>query len=304
MKKLFFTVVLLAAGSAMSFAQKAVVYCDDFKFRSDIGLAAATQLRSLVLSSVSETGRVNIIDGADEQMLQDEALRRAKEEAMSDATARTTLMKQLGADYILSGVFTQLVFEQKQYSDGSVYYDASGSYSLKVTKSEDGTLLASKDFALGGLMAASTGATKDEAYATVLKVVGKQVRDFVDDNFKLRAVIIGEDYEVKKNSITKCYATIGSDHGVSKGQALDVAVIKVVAGRETEKVIGELKVEEVVAGDLSLCKVSKGGAEIFKAMKEYLDIKATDPDHARELVVITKKKKTSVGEGVGTFFGF
>ena len=43
---------------------------------------------------------------------------------------------------------------------------------------------------------------------------------------------------------------------------------KEVAGRKVNKLIGEVKVEAVEAGDLSLCKVTKGGKEINAAINE------------------------------------
>ena len=40
-----------------------------------------------------------------------------------------------------------------------------------------------------------------------------------------------------------------------------------IAGKEAEINVGNLKVDEVVAGDLSDCSVTKGGKEIMTAFK-------------------------------------
>jgi hypothetical protein len=45
-----------------------------------------------------------------------------------------------------------------------------------------------------------------------------------------------------------------------------------------------------MAGDLSQCKVTKGGDVILTKMKEYLDIKDTAPENAIPLKVKTMKQ--------------
>ena len=165
-------------------------------------------------------------------------------------------------------------------------------------------VVATKDFKLTGMLSGG-GDTPDEAITDALKQVKNQMKNFVDENFKLKAVILGEGFEVKKiKEMVSCLITMGSDHGVDKGQRLDVSVINIIAGRETNKVIGQITIQEVLAGDLSQCKVTKGGEEILKAMNDYLKIKEEDPANAKELQVVTKKQsglKNLLNQGASVF---
>ena len=74
--------------------------------------------------------------------------------------------------------------------------------------------------------------------------------------------------EAKKDEAKKVYIDLGSDLGITKGQKFDVREEREIAGRKINKVIGELKVESVEAGDISLCKVTKNGKAIQAAFNE------------------------------------
>ena len=70
---------------------------------------------------------------------------------------------------------------------------------------------------------------------------------------------------------------------------LDVFEVKLIAGREAKTEIGSLRVEEVVAGDLSMCVVIKGGKEIMAAFRK-----------GSEMRVLTKKDNAlkNLGQGL------
>ena len=57
-----------------------------------------------------------------------------------------------------------------------------------------------------------------------------------------------------------------------------VYVLGNVAGRETKKEIGRLKVNEVLGEDISLCKVQKGGKDIKAALDEGKQVVAISTD--------------------------
>ena len=62
-------------------------------------------------------------------------------------------------------------------------------------------------------------------------------------------------------------------------------------GRVSWVEIGELVIENVLAGDLSLCKVKRGAKEIYAALEEVISIKETDPNNAHDLIVESKQFK-------------
>lgn len=83
--------------------------------------------------------------------------------------------------------------------------------------------------------------------------------------FPLVAHIV-ERGEAKKDKQKDVYIDLGDIHGVVKGMHFDVFEINTIAGRETRKKIGRLKVEEVMGDDISRCKVDKGSKEIKTAL--------------------------------------
>ena len=77
------------------------------------------------------------------------------------------------------------------------------------------------------------------------------------------------DYEVKKDKLVKCYIDLGSDHGVKKGDYFSILTPSVRAGRTTYSEVGRVRVEEVVDGTMSQCKVVQGDKKIFTAMDAF-----------------------------------
>lgn len=286
--------VAIAATSFSTMAQKPTAILEYFTYASSVGEAVCEQVRNSVMGSINDVNRVVLKDASAESALQLESSRRTSESALGSSD-RLSQMVSSGNEYIIGGHVASCSVTSSKSSDGSISYSASLAYSLKLIKAADGSVVASKDFTYDGFKS-GIGGTEKEAIAAVLKNTRTSMEQFVNENFKLKAVVVASDYETKKNEMTTCYVTLGSDSGIEKGQMLDVAVIKMVVNRESEKVIGSLKVIEVVAGDLAKCKVEKGGEEILKEMKAYESMLTDDPSHARELIVITRGKK-----GMGKF---
>ncbi len=286
--------VAIAATSFSTMAQKPTAILEYFTCANSVEETLCEQVRNSVMGSINKVNRVVLKDASAESSLQLEASRRTSESALGSSD-RMAQMVSTGNEYIIGGHVASCAVTSSKSNDGSISYSASLTYSLKVIKTADGSVVASKDFTYDGLKG-GIGSTKDEAIAAVLKNTRTSMEQFINENFKLKATVVDSDFETKKNEMTTCYVTLGSDAGIEKGQMLDVAVITMVANRETEKVIGSLKVTEVVAGDLAKCKVEKGGEEILKSMKEYQTMLTDDPSHARELIVITRGKK-----GMGKF---
>lgn len=298
MRKKFFLSTIFAISCFMSaMAQKPVLYVEYFSYNSSISAATVEQIRSSVMTYINETHRVDLIDVASVPSLQVEAARRQSEASLGDETARIGEMKQAGATHILQGYVSQLSTERRttEGSNPTTYYKAVVAYTLKVIDAETGKLLTTKDIILGrGFGDMANGSSPDEAVTAVLKSNRKKVGEFIDENFKLKAVVLGEEFTVKGDEIETCVITLGSDNGIEKGQPAEVFVVRMVAGRESQKLIGSLKVTEVLAGDLSQCKVIKGGKEMKTAMDEYLKVLAEDSGNARPLTVTTKTKKRAI----------
>lgn len=294
----------LAMCVLMTNAQKPVVYAGSFTYADNIEVSSVLEVRSAIVSGIIDTQRFDLIDADSKDQLNTEAERRSSEEAMADKAARAGAMQEKAAQYILYGYIAQCEGIASD-TEGGFKYSGEVKFTVKVVQTSDKKVVASKDFNLSGFKSGG-GDTPQAAISDALRHVKNDMKNFVDENFKLKAVVLGEGFETKRDKMQTCLITLGSDHGVEKGQRLDVSVVEIIAGREVNKVIGQITIEQVMAGDLSKCKVSKNGEEILKAMNDYLSLKDQDPENAKELQVETKKQSgmSNLLKQGGAAFGF
>ena len=265
MKKVLLTMIF-ASVCAFASAQKSVVIIDYFTNSSSVSKSDADMLRAKVIDGINAINRVNLIDVESESTLTLEASRRNSEMALEDKTARAGVMKTLGAHYAIYGSVNKMDADYKTSDSGS-YYVGNIAYSLTVINLENGTVVGTKSFTYTGLTG-NTGSTKNEAVISTLNRVKQSMDNFVNEYFKLNGTIVEMKEANKKGDQAKSlYISLGSDSGMSKGQLLEVFEVKMIAGKEAELSVGNLKVEEVVASDLAECTVTKGGKEIMTAFR-------------------------------------
>ena len=280
MKNVFLTAVAVLM-SVCVYAQKPVVVVDYFSYPSSVKDGYASALRSSVIAGINSVNRVNLVDAESEAALELEALRRNREMAMEDQTARIGAMKTIGADYIITGVISNISADYNRPDDGKPYYNGNVLYALTVMNVSDGTVVGTKNFVYSKLTG-NTGSTAEEAIISTFSRVKQSMDNFVNEYFKLKGVVVEMNEASKKGDQAKsCYISLGSDHGIVKGQLLDVFEVKAIAGREALSEIGSLRVSEVVAGDLALAVVTKGGKEIMAAFKKGSELRVeTKKDNA------------------------
>ncbi|MGM9735649.1 MAG: hypothetical protein ACI3ZL_04485 [Candidatus Cryptobacteroides sp.] len=267
MKKLVFAILFIFSSVLLS-AQKQVVVIDYFKYASGVSASNATALRSSVIAGINAMNRVHLIDVDTESSLQMEVGRRNSELAMEDKTARAGAMKTLGANYLITGVVSRMDATYKTNDDGSSYYNGNIIYALTVINVENGTIVGTENYTYSGL-SGNTGSTASDAVISTMNRVKQSMDNFVNEYFKLDGKVVEMNEASKKGDQAKSlYISLGSEAGIDKDQVLEVFEVKMIAGREAESNIGEIKVEEVVASDLSMCKVTKGGKEIMAAFQK------------------------------------
>ena len=288
----------------MANAQKPVMYAGSFTYADNVEVSNVLEVRSAIVSGIIDTQRFDLIDADSKDQLNTEAERRSSEEAMADKAARAGAMQEKAAQYILYGYIAQCEGIASD-TEGGFNYSGEVKFTVKVVQTSDKKVVASKDFNLSGFKSGG-GDTPQAAISDALRHVKNDMKNFVDENFKLKAVVLGEGFETKRDKMQTCLITLGSDHGVEKGQRLDVSVVEIIAGREVNKVIGQITIEQVMAGDLSKCKVSRNGEEILKAMNDYLSLKDQDPENAKELQVETRRQSgmSNLLRQGGAAFGF
>lgn len=248
---------------------KPSVFVDYFYHPSNVPESWIEALRNKVLEGLQETQRVIITDVDSEAALKLEKSRREEGELSAGGDAnRLSTMSKLGANYLIQGVVTSFSTEYKKSSSGdSHWYTASVNYTIKVINPKDGTTIASENFKHGNTITEmSTGNTEDEAAVDITKFARKDMRELVNEAFKLNGTII-EINESKGDEAKQVYISLGSSHGVTPKGSFKVFVLRTVAGRASRKEIGELKVNAIEGEDLTLCDVKKGGKEIKEAME-------------------------------------
>ena len=290
MKKilLFLAMALCSIGV---FAKKQVVYVEYFSYSAEIGDVRTEQVRNAVISALASYQHIQVVDVASQSSLAKEKSRRSDEDALEDETARIGKMKKLGANFLVQGYVSTLdIIEKVEYNkkgEAKTTYNAVMSYSIKVIDCENGTLLSTDMCTYDCKNCKNT----EECVQKMLKKTPKSVKEVVTKNFKLCSIILDSDYEANKGKLVKCYINLGEDDGVVPGTifAVKKAIIKV--GRVSWVEVGEIEVINIVAGDLALCKVKKGSADIYTALEEIISIKETDPNNAHDLIVESKSFK-------------
>lgn len=263
--------------------RKPVVVVNYFNKSSEIKSGDCELARNAVLSSLSNYPRLRVIDVETEASIDQETKRRLKEEALADELARSGQMKQLGADYILEGFVSKLVTQRKTDSEGKVSYKGEMAYTIKVVSTENGTVAFSNNYT------ASSGSCDTEAEAKTKALKDAAVTcEMIEAVFPLNGTLVDQDYTEKKGKMKTCYVTLGSIHGVVEGVFLDVRKSKNIASRTVYEEVGVLKVEKVLADDLSECSVVSNGKEILEATKEYTKMKTINEEAAKPLLVSSR----------------
>lgn len=277
---LFFALCISAQESKY---RKPVVMVNYFQKSSEVRTGDSELTRNAILASLSHYPRLRVVDVATEASIDEETKRRLKEAALADELARSGQMKQLGADYILEGHVSKLATERKTDSEGKASYKGVVTYTLKVVSTVDGTVAFSNNYT------SSSTSCDTEAEARTKAMNGAKVTcEMIEAVFPLNGTLIDVDYTEKKGKMKTCYVSLGSLHGVSEGMFLDVKSVTNIAGRAVYEEVGVLKIEKVLAEDLSECSVVSKGKEILEATKEYTKQKTINEAEAKPLQVSSR----------------
>ena len=256
--------------------EKPVVFVDYFDAPSNANKALIETLRGKVIEGIQETQRLQVIDVASHAELKDEAERRKSESAMGDITARTSEMRTLGADYIITGTIATMTATEQRDSDNKLYYKGSIHWTIKVIDAATGTLKTTQTFD-HSRFTGSRGDTRDEAIAKTCDYAKNSMDNFVNETFPIEGLILKVE-TVKKDKAQTVYIDLGNAQGVTDGQRFNVFLETDIAGEIGRTEIGALSAKEVVSAQRTLCKVTKGGKEIQEAFQK-----------GQKLIVISRK---------------
>lgn len=272
MRKIFSLVALMMLCVISAFAQdndqnaKKGVCVDEFTFNSSIGTNWVTNLRNNVMEGILKTGRVQVIDIT------------TLKDLPTEEQDRLAKIKELGVDVLLQGHYNSLDCQAKT-KDGKTHYETASDFNLTLKNVETGEVISTQNFKNTWY----SGETSQESITSALKEAIDDMRKFIDNNFKMEAIIKALDQVHPKKGARTVYITVGSDAGVQVGGGLlDTALnagasgasifdvfqeVKIVDQIATKQ-IGTLKAKEVMGANLTLCTVTKGGVEIQKAFEQ------------------------------------
>ena len=149
----------------------------------------------------------------------------------------------------------------REYTETKTYYGAITSVALTFKNLQTGELTTST--ISGRCSEYSLAGSADEAIRTALGELAENIYEYYNEVYPVRANIIERGTE-KKDKTKELYIDVGSRF-VGEDVHFEVYVVGQIAGRETRKQIGRIRIRETLGSDISLCKVQKGGKEIKAA---------------------------------------
>ena len=245
------------------------VLVESFANKSNVRDVACNNLRQEIISGLIATDRLTVVEA---ETLSD---------LPKDKNDRLIYLNEAGISYYIEGTLNSVDTKKKtRESNGktSSQYEATINYTLAIIDTESGITKTSNTYKDSYLIAD----TEDEAILKAIEYAKKRMKRFVDDNFKVEAIIKALD-EVDKKGVKSCYINVGSNAGITKGQIFEVFSKVEIAGEMIDKKVGEIKVEEVLSGTLTKCSVKSGGVEI----KTCFDNKVV-------MNVVTRAKKENI----------
>jgi hypothetical protein len=149
----------------------------------------------------------------------------------------------------------------REYTESKTYYGAVVTVAITFKNLQSGEITTST--ISGRCSEYSLAKSADEAIRTALGELAENIYEYYNEVYPIRANIIERGTE-KKDKTKELYIDVGSRF-IGEDVHFEVFVVGQVAGRETRKQIGRIRVRETLGSDISLCKVQKGGKEIKAA---------------------------------------
>ena len=235
--------VFTAALVAMNlYAQKTTVAVGEVAGGSNVNNNRVETLRSLIISGLSASPRLNVLD--------------VKNLGMTTSAVKLEELQKYNVEVLVTAKINSMS-GSSEYKDGKYNYKAEMLYVITLTDTSTGQVIGTKEKHHYG----SSTENSESAFASTFTLI--------DEDMK-RLVTIDQSHP--KKGAQAVYVELGSDLGLKAGDRFDVYKIVEVAGQQISKLIGAGKVKEISSGALSLCQISKGGVEIQEAINSGLTV--------------------------------
>lgn len=236
-------------------------------------------VRNAVMTTLTNSNRMILIDAESETVANNEDIRRTADNvtAGSDMVAdRLGAVVRLGAQCYLR-IMADDISHTTERVGQTTSANCKITLTVKAIDPSESKVLATQQMTFSG---SNSKNIKEEAFKEALESItykGSIIKQnpllqFVENQFPIVGQIL-EIPDVKKDKAVTVYINAGSENGVIKGTKFEVFKEKKVGTRIASVMIGELSASDVQGGDLTLCKVTKGGDVIFTEFNDGTTLK-------------------------------
>lgn len=175
------------------------------------------------------------------------------------------------ADYIFQCTIDSISFYPLKQTDGSNKYNAEVWMSTSVSDAETNKVEFEQKVVAYSSLVLTSYSDEKQAALSALSWIPEKIERNVWKAFAVKGQILSIE-EVKKEKAAVVSVSVGEQNGAAKKQSFDVylpdsKLIDENGIQKPNKPIGKVKVEDL-GDEISVCKVDKGGEEIYKAFQE------------------------------------
>ena len=204
----------------------------------------ADAVRASIITALGEVRRFRVSDGT-----------------QADPTERTA--------FLADGVINYISVTAEQRSQGEKgrripEYFAQVGVTLNLKDPDTGTLLNSQVFEVNR-NSWTWWRSPDSAIRKALEILRTKITKYFNSAYPYTARVLERGPE-RNGRLQQLYIDLGASHGLQRGAQFAVYAFGDIAGKETRREIGRLKVTRVEGDEVSLCKVISGGQEIKAAL--------------------------------------
>lgn len=277
---LIFPLLMVAQEMETTFPKTLVGF---FSYPESVDSELVKLVRKGYVNSVASHSRIECYDLAKEANIS--AVRLLVNKSNNDKQTISEVVAQVNADFLIEGKVTDLQVVSA-IEEGKNVYAGTVSYTINVYDIKNNTIAhsESKEYNTGKYD------KKDAAVKLLVDLVELTCETAVVVA-PLKGSVLDMDYFVKDDKMETCYINLGGANGVHEGDYFEVKKVRSIAGRTVYSTLGRIRVEEVVDGHRSLCKVRSKGKEIYTAMKDYLKMKTAGAENVEAPVVFLVCKK-------------
>lgn len=260
------------SASAQGDPVKRTVIIEPFTNAASVTKTERDNVRSAVISGLSEINRFHIVDALTDARLKTLFEDRNYEEVVTESnwqTESTAAYQAINADRLLKGQVDLVQYNLKYNDEGEPIYYCTLNYTLQLFDITNGTLIGSKSYKYDEL---SVSRYEDALNSCLKKISGfhngimkvkPDVLGFCNEHFKVNTCILELGEADKKGNITDLWISGGEEMGFLKGSIFAVYKEKKIGPKVAREKIAEIVAEEVLDG-LTRCKVAKKYAALIQ----------------------------------------